>query len=137
MTERIVIKIDELDDSDRRNFSINTTNGYLLNHYSEVARFTGLDNVKIKATPEFQRLSKIGAEFVGRVIELSKNGVDYLEVTRQSITIGKQSAVRWRDLQPLIMKELPCLFLNEPRDIQVEDRTAINIEFGVLSEYIT
>ena len=135
MTEMIVIKPDEFEDPDQRNYSISSYKGNLIT-FDKLVRFANLDSVPIEKTPEFSKLQENGKTIVLKLVSLCDKGIVYLEVTKKSITVGKESAIKWRHLQPFILKELPCIFENLPDNIQVEDRTGRNYEFGVLSEFI-
>jgi len=133
--EKLVIKPDEFDDPDKRNYSIATNKGSFT-LVTKLVRFANLGSVNIELTPEFKSLNDLGKLIVKKLIELSNEGVDYLEVTQRSITVRKESAIKWRHLQPSLMNALQFVFESKPNAVQVEDRTGKFSEFGVLSEYI-
>lgn len=87
--------------------------------------------------PDFKNLYDVGKIIVKKLIGLNNAGVNYLEITQKSITVEKESAIRWRDLQPLIMGALQSVFESVPNAVQVEDCTGRHYEFGLLSEYIS
>ena len=63
MTEMIVIKPDEFEDPDQRNYSISSYKGNLI-AFDKLVRFANLDSVPIEKTPEFSKLQENGKTIV-------------------------------------------------------------------------
>lgn len=132
--EGMVIKQDEFDDYDTRNYSINSNKGTLISRTNSV-RFTNLDGVNVVNTPEFNSLFDLGKEVVRKLADISSQGIVYIKITHKSITVEKESAIKWRNLQPQVLLAISCIFESSFNEVQVEDRTGKQCDFGVLAEF--